>query len=65
MYYSEPEAFPNHFIGHHIHEKALRPRDKIKQMQNSEIRIAKGYYEQGKRNSWGIVAQSTNKSHKL
>lgn len=54
MYHSEPSRVPDHFIGHHVHEKLLNVDD-INDEQNFEIRVAKRLYDLGESDNWGIV----------
>lgn len=54
MYHSEPAEAPNHFIGHHIHEKLIDVSD-INREQNAEIRVAKSFHDLGKSTNWGIA----------
>lgn len=54
MYHSEPPEAPQHFIGHHIHEKDVSRPEEIRQRQNVEISTAVGYFELGKPQMWGI-----------
>ena len=54
MYCSEPEAFPEHFIGHHLHEKVISDPERIWILQNREIAIARDLCERGVETSWGI-----------
>jgi len=54
MYHSEPSEVPGYFIGHHIHEKQVKIREDIKQLQNREIQRAREYFESGRQSHWGI-----------
>lgn len=55
MYHSEPIAAPDHFVGHHAHEKLLDVDD-INATQQAEIGIAIKWYNQGEGDRWGIAA---------
>lgn len=57
MYHTEPTATPNHFVGHHIHEKDLGDPDSnvVKRLQDQEIAVAKGHYDRGLPSLWGIL----------
>jgi hypothetical protein len=62
MYHSEPHEAPTHFIGHHIHEKAVDGDSKeIRQWQDTEIKVAVRYFEQGKPVLWGISELTNEK----
>jgi hypothetical protein len=56
LYISEPPGQPTHFLGLHMHEKALLPGDRVQEndLQNIEIDIAVRYYELGRPANWGI-----------
>ena len=54
MYFSEPIALPEYFIGHHIHRKQLRPQNLIRVLQDAEIGVATNFYYQGEATRWGI-----------
>jgi hypothetical protein len=54
MYHSEPSEAPEHFIGHHIHEKDVSDPSEANRLQNDEIRVALNYFELGKPNLWDI-----------
>lgn len=54
MYHSEPFEAPNHFIGHHIHEKEVNDGAFVMQRQNEEIAVARGYFDHGLPSYWGI-----------
>lgn len=54
MYHSEPPAVPEHFIGHHAHEKNVTVDD-VNAAQNDEISTAIGWYEHGIDSNWGIA----------
>ncbi len=53
MYHSEPTAVPDHFVGHHIHEKLIDVED-VNRKQNAEIRVALSFYRLGESTGWGI-----------
>ena len=54
MYHSEPSEAPNHFIGHHIHEKLISGDASTWLTQNEEIATAIGFYRAGLPTNWGI-----------
>jgi hypothetical protein len=54
LYHSEPPAVPDHFIGHHAHEKDVSAED-VNETQNQEIATAVGWYEHGIDSNWGIA----------
>jgi hypothetical protein len=56
MYHSEPSEAPNHFVGHHVHEKDFVDPDPkiVRALQDSEILVAKKYYLHGLSTRWGI-----------
>lgn len=61
MYHSEPFEAPHHFIGHHIHEKDISDPNTVKELQNSEISVARGYFEHGLPTFWGISSLTGRK----
>jgi hypothetical protein len=61
MYHSEPFEAPHHFIGHHIHEKDIRDPNTVKELQNSEISVARRYFEHGLPTFWGISSLTGRK----
>ncbi len=54
MYHSEPSAVPDHFVGHHVHEKRLDVKD-VNGEQQKEIRAAINWYAHGEPSNWGIA----------
>lgn len=54
MYHSEPPSVPDHFVGHHVHEKRVDVAD-VNASQQVEIRKAVSIHDKGKRTMWGIV----------
>lgn len=55
MYHSEPASAPEHFIGHHAHEKDVSTAD-VNAAQQIEINVAKSMYKLGEVVNWGIAS---------
>lgn len=58
LYHSEPPEAPNHFIGHHAHEKNVE-LDDVRGAQDAEIQTAIGWYRHGYNERWGIATESS------
>jgi len=54
MYHSEPSEVPDHFVGHHVHEKDVSDSNSVNALQDQEILVAVGHYQRGKPTRWGI-----------
>lgn len=53
LYHSEPPEAPDHFIGHHAHEKDVSADD-VNEVQDSEIKVALGWHAHGLDRRWDI-----------
>lgn len=61
MYHSEPAEAPEHFIGHHIHEKDVSDPSQVNARQDEHIKVAIGYFELGISNFWEISGLTNRK----
>ncbi|MFD1210973.1 hypothetical protein ACFQ36_02820 [Arthrobacter sp. GCM10027362] len=55
MYHSEPATLPDHFIGHHVHEKIISPAGDTHLLQDTEINVAAGYFNLGEASNWAAL----------
>lgn len=57
LYHSEPPTYPDHFIGHHAHEKIISADDATtRRLQTTEIEVAKSIYRYGEKVDWYLAS---------